>query len=160
MCQSNEVSDFNEKLFSQELQNKIWYRALSLTQDEHDAKDLLQDTFVKAIENEKKFDGQNIDRWVYTICRNLFLDSKRKKREVLLGDEIVQNTVSGDFETIEAKKDLKYCINKLNEKDREVISLIQLHEPKEVAEILEVSSGNLRIKLHRARSQLAECLGI
>ena len=84
MCQSNEVSDFNEKLFSQELQNKIWYRALSLTQDEHDAKDLLQDTFVKAMENEKKFDGQNIDRWVYTICRNLFLDSKRKKREVLL----------------------------------------------------------------------------
>ena len=78
----------------------------------------------------------------------------------MLGDEIVQNTVSGDFETIEAKKDLKYCINKLNEKDREVISLIQLHEPKEVAEILEVSSGNLRIKLHRARSQLAECLGI
>tara|TARA_B100000242_G_C42922632_1_gene427799 strand:+ start:384 stop:848 length:465 start_codon:yes stop_codon:yes gene_type:complete len=154
------VSNFKEKLFSQELQNKIWYRSLSLTQNEHDAKDLLQDTFVRALENEDKFNGENIDRWVYTICRNLFLDSKRKKREVLLGDEIVKNTVSDDFETIEVKKDLKYCMTKLSEKDREVISLIQLHEPKEVAEILEVSSGNLRVKLHRARLQLAECLGI
>ena len=160
MCQSIEVSDFNEKLFSQELQNKIWYRALSLTQDEHDAKDLLQDTFVKALENEDKFDGKSIERWVYTICRNLFLDSKRKKREVLIGDETIKATVVGDFEATDTEKDLRYCLEKLNENDREVISLIQIHKSQEVAEILEISSGNLRIKLHRARSQLAECLEI
>tara|TARA_B100000963_G_scaffold351360_1_gene362844 strand:- start:302 stop:766 length:465 start_codon:yes stop_codon:yes gene_type:complete len=154
------VLDFNEKLFSQELQNKIWYRALSLTQDEHDAKDLLQDTFVKALENEDKFDGKSIERWVYTICRNLFLDSKRKKREVLVGDEAIKATIEGDFEATDTEKDLKYCLGKLNESDREVISLIQIHKSQEVAEILEISSVNLRVKLHRARSQLADCLGI
>lgn len=154
------MSNFKEKLFSEELQNKIWYRALSLTQDEHDAKDLLQDTFIRAMENEKKFDGQNIDRWVYTICRNLFLDSKRKKKEVLVGDETIKATIEGDFEATDTEKDLKYCLGKLNESDREVISLIQIHKSQEVAEILEISSGNLRVKLHRARSQLADCLGI
>ncbi len=64
----------------------------------------LQDTFVKALENEDKFDGKSIERWVYTICRNLFLDSKRKKREVLIGDETIKATVAGDFEATDTEK--------------------------------------------------------
>ena len=75
LWQNKYVDDFEQQLFSQDIRQKLWYRALALTKNEEDAKDLLQDTFLRAIEKKGSFDGKHMDRWLYTIMRNIFYDN-------------------------------------------------------------------------------------
>lgn len=54
--------------------------AIKFTQNEEMAKDLLQDTFVRALTNQENFTtGTNLWAWLSTIMRNLFINSYRKK---------------------------------------------------------------------------------
>ena len=55
--------------------------AMSKTFNKDNAFDLIQNTYLKAIENQDKFDGSNIDAWTVTILKNLFIDSTRKKQK-------------------------------------------------------------------------------
>ena len=60
---------------------KILYSyALSLTKNEDDAKDLVQDTLLKAIRKENLYsEGTNLKAWLCTIMKNIFLDSFKHK---------------------------------------------------------------------------------
>ncbi len=53
--------------------------AYRLTFEEDDAKDLVQETFLKAILNREKFtDFSNLKAWVYTIMKNSFINNYRR----------------------------------------------------------------------------------
>lgn len=55
--------------------------ARSLTKNQDDADDLLQDTFIKAITNHEKFrEGTNLKAWLYTMMRNIFINNYRKAK--------------------------------------------------------------------------------
>src|SRR5215207_3010416 len=58
--------------------------AISLTRDIHQAEDLVQETVLKAISKQEKFEaGTNLQAWLFTILRNLFFSARRtKQREV------------------------------------------------------------------------------
>jgi RNA polymerase sigma factor (sigma-70 family) len=54
--------------------------AVSLTRDTETAKDLIQETFCRAIANKDKYSvGTNIKAWLYTIMRNIFINNYRRK---------------------------------------------------------------------------------
>ena len=54
--------------------------AMRLTRDSHDAEDLIQETIIRALTNEDKFqEGTNIRAWLFTIMRNIFINDYRKK---------------------------------------------------------------------------------
>lgn len=56
-------------------------RALQLTRDAEDAKDLVQVTFMKAWANRNRFNpGTNLKAWLYTIMKNTFLTEYHRKR--------------------------------------------------------------------------------
>ena len=100
------MDDFETQLFDEEMHRKIWFRALSLTHHEEDAKDLLQDTFLRAIEKKDSFDGNHMDRWLYTICRNIFYDDVRKQSYTMKdGDKSTKQKKKGrraqNFEILE-----------------------------------------------------------
>ena len=152
------MNEFETKLFSEELRVRLWKRCLALTMNEDDAEDLQQNTYLKAIENKEKFDGKAIDRWTFTICRNLFYDSKRKKREYLPGKDLPEISVPSPEEGIIIELDLKMCLEELDENEREILSMIPSSSYNEMAEELEISKSNLRVKICRAREKLAQCL--
>ena len=53
--------------------------AMRLTRDLDDAKDLLQDTLIKAFTNREKFsEGTNLKAWMYTIMKNTFITNYQK----------------------------------------------------------------------------------
>lgn len=62
--------------------------ALKLTMDKDEAHDLVQDTTLKALNNEDKFvDDTNLKGWMLTIMRNIFINNYRKNvRENTLVD--------------------------------------------------------------------------
>ena len=60
------------------LQNALLGFAKSLTHNEDEAKDLLQETSLKALSNKAMYnDSGSIKSWLYTIMRNLFLNCRR-----------------------------------------------------------------------------------
>ena len=55
--------------------------ALSLTRDESDADDIVQDTFLRAYRSWHTYlPGSDCRRWLFTICRNVFLRSRERSR--------------------------------------------------------------------------------
>ena len=70
-------SNFQTKLL--DMQKKLLSFAYILTSNRDDAYDLLQDTTLKALDNEDKYvDNVNFKGWVFTIMRNIFINNYRK----------------------------------------------------------------------------------
>ena len=62
-------------------ESRIYRLALNITQDEKDAEDVLQDTFIKAYEHLHDFRGDShFSTWLVRICVNEALQKLRKKR--------------------------------------------------------------------------------
>ena len=54
--------------------------AYNLTKDNEEAKDLYQETAIRAIMNRDKFKaGTNLKAWLFTIMKNIFINNYRKK---------------------------------------------------------------------------------
>ena len=70
-------SNFQTKLL--DMQKNLLSFAYILTSNRDDAYDLLQDTTLKALDNEDKYvDNVNFKGWVFTIMRNIFINNYRK----------------------------------------------------------------------------------
>lgn len=74
--------EFNNHLVA--LMSKLEMLAFQLTSDAEDAKDLIQETIYKALNNKDKFKPHgNFKAWLYTIMRNTFInDYRRGKRQI------------------------------------------------------------------------------
>ncbi len=56
--------------------------AIALTHDHDDAKDLMQETMLKALLNKEKYQfGTNLKAWLYTIMRNTFINNYRRNKK-------------------------------------------------------------------------------
>ena len=61
------------------LQSNLLNFAYMLTSNRDDAYDLLQDTTLKALDNEEKYaENTNFKGWVFTIMRNIFINNYRR----------------------------------------------------------------------------------
>jgi RNA polymerase sigma factor (sigma-70 family) len=70
--------DFNQLLLANAESLRPF--AITLTRDNEAAKDLFQETIFRALANKDKYNiGTNIKAWLYTIMRNIFINSYRRK---------------------------------------------------------------------------------
>ena len=141
------------------LTKKIFSRCYALTMNKEEAQDIAQETFTKALEKIDQFEGNNIEPWLYTIARNLFLDMRNRRTE-MLSDETLEVEVVGHDKSIEISLDLQKCLDKLDDEERELMSMVPLHSYKQIEEELKISSANVRTKICRARNKLSECMGL
>lgn len=150
--------------------------AYRLTFDEDDAKDLVQDTYMKAYRFITSFqEGTNAKAWLYRILKNSFINDYRKKSkepskvdyqevENFYNSEDVDESKTVDLR-IDAVKDMigdevSNALNSLAVDFRTVIILCDLEgfTYEEMAKILDIPIGTVRSRLHRARNLLKEKL--
>ena len=83
----------------------VYRFALSLTRDPSDAQDIVQETYLRAYRSWHTFQpGSDGRRWLFTICRNVFLRSRQQGRlEVEVSD--------GDAEAVAAAREHKAMID-------------------------------------------------
>jgi len=164
------MSDDIHKIFSEEallkdLSVSLKKLALKLTKNEHDALDLLQQTFENAIVKMNQFRGGSVKAWMSRNMRNKFIDNIRKKKEHLPGDDLQELAVEGEqfsaIEESEAQTKLESCVKKLNETEREIITLRM--SDFTVSEITE-HTGKTRVNVSqisaRAKIKLNDCMGV
>lgn len=152
-----------------ENQEKIINLIFGMTGNYHLAQDLAQDTFIKAFQAMKSFNGKSkISTWLYRIAVNTVIDHQRKScvRNEKPESEIEQDCGNAfpDPDSACQKKAIKdllfAAISKLPEQQREVFVLREINgcSTKEVAEILECSNELVKWRLHKARSALRKIL--
>jgi RNA polymerase sigma-70 factor (ECF subfamily) len=156
--------------------NSMYNFAYRLTLDVDDAKDLLQDTYLKAYRFIESFQkGTNAKAWLFRILKNSFINDYRKKSkepskvdyqevESYYNSEEVDRQITPDLR-VEALKDMigdeiSNALNALDVDFRTVIILCDLEGFKyeEMAKILDIPIGTVRSRLHRARNLLKEKL--
>lgn len=73
------MSTFNFTQNLLNIQTELFSFACKLTANKEEASDLLQETSLKALDNEEKYTAEtNFKGWVYTIMRNTFINNYRK----------------------------------------------------------------------------------
>jgi len=137
--------------------------AYSLTGRPEDADDLLQATLERALRKRALYeDGTTLDRWLFRICRNLWIDemrSRKSRREEVLFEETMAPAADGE-RALNARLELgkvRTAMAALSEDHRAVLALVggEGLSYKEAAEILDLPVGTVMSRLARARTQLA-----
>ena len=125
------------------------------------AKDLTQDTFIKAFNYfEKKKEVQNAKSFIYTIAKNTVIDYWRKSKSVQ-----ESQLAEGFFESIaernNTESNIDYSIflsllDKLPESDREVIILrfVEDMSSKDMAKLLDERENTILVRISRAKEKL------
>ncbi len=159
-------SDF-EKL-ALPLLDSLYNFARWLSGDADEARDLVQETFVKALKGFGSFQqGSNFRAWMFRILRNTFLTSRTglERRNTTQEDESGLEEAVVDHETPEVtllrRTDtelMRKAIAQLAPAFQEVLLLADVEEMKyqEVADTLSIPIGTVMSRLARARKQLRE----
>ena len=150
--------------------------AYRLTLDEDDAKDLVQETYMKAFRFINSFEeGTNAKAWLFRILKNSFINNYRKKSkqpsqvdyqevESYYNSDSVDENITTDLrvETVQhlIGDEITNALNSLAVDFRTVIILCDLEgfTYEEMAKILDIPIGTVRSRLHRARNLLKEKL--
>jgi RNA polymerase sigma-70 factor (ECF subfamily) len=146
--------------------------AMNLTRNADDAKDLVQETLLKALSNKDKFNaGTNLKAWLYTIMRNTFINNYNKitKRssnidsteylQYLNTDEsyVTYNQGTAAF----VMSDIYAAIEHLNEEHRTPFMMYYTgFKYTEIAEKLNIPIGTVKNRIHIARKELKKVLRV
>jgi RNA polymerase sigma factor (sigma-70 family) len=139
-----------------------------LTRNEHDAEDVVQESYLRALRAFSSFRGGAASRpWFLTIVRNTSYNWRRNNRfRADQADYHEERHVSGgatpEAESLgrERARALERCVQRLPSDFREVIVLREMEELcyQEIADITGLPRGTVMSRLSRARARLAECL--
>ncbi|MBE6067945.1 MAG: RNA polymerase sigma factor SigY [Clostridium lundense] len=130
--------------------------AIKLIGNEELAKDIVQETLLKAIINLEKFKPQaKFSTWLITIATNLYKDYLRKNKEMLpLNEELMFEGKSVDMKVIDIlqMKEVFKILSELSYEKRTVFILKHYYNYKydEIAQIVKCPVGTVRSRLHSA----------
>ena len=139
-----------------------------LAQNQSDAEDLVQETYLKALRSYPAFEpGTNFRAWIFKILKNTFLGScsKLEHRMTLAMDseEDMPATSANPESLLIGRSDIdavRCAIEQLPVIFREVVLLCDVEDAsyREIAEILSIPMGTVMSRLARARKMVRESL--
>ena len=149
------------------LQSNMLNFAYMLTSNRDDAYDLLQDTTLKALDNEEKYDeGTNFKGWVFTIMRNIFINNYRRgvraATVVDTTDNLYHLNLSQDSgleypEDSFSAKEITAAINEFSDEYRIPFSMhIAGYKYNEIADHIGLPLGTVKSRIFVARKKLQE----
>lgn len=150
----------------------LYNYALRMTGNKEDAKDLLQETFLKAFRFWEKFEqGTNLRAWLFRIMKNTYINVYRK--EAKEPDKVDYNDIENYYDLIRDQNsddndlqtkifgqllddDVSNALESLPEEFRTVVILCDIEglSYEEIAEFSQIPVGTVRSRLHRGRKLL------
>lgn len=155
--------DFNQEVVN--AQGSLRNFAYKFTGNEEEAKDLLQETMLKALSYREKFrQGTNLKAWMYTIMKNTFINNYRK---AIRANTIVDTTDEDYFinqtkignddhpESILGHKDVQGVVEELEDTYRiPFMMYFNGFRYKEIADDLDLPIGTVKSRIFLARRKL------
>ena len=140
-------------------QNSLFAAAFNVCKNAQDAEDIVQDTFIQYYTVKKEFDNeQHIRAWLLRVAINKAKNTNHtfwRRNKLSLEDYMETLT----FETPQSEN-LFETVMQLPEKYRIVIHLFYYEDysVREIADILQLSESNVKVRLSRGRSLLKKVL--
>jgi RNA polymerase sigma factor (sigma-70 family) len=142
--------------------------AMTYTRNEEDAKDLTQETMLKALKYKSYYTPQtNFKAWVFTIMRNIFINQYRRKvkSKTVFDDSkesyLLTNAI-GNSETPENYTDGLELNKQLQKLEKEYLVPFEMHfqgfKYKEIADKLEIPIGTVKSRIFLARKKMIDLL--
>ena len=166
--------------FVERYKKQVFFLALDLTGNHHDAEDLSQDVFIKAFTAVKGFRGDSrVSSWLHRITVNTYIDEKRKSSFKIMklqryfgagGSEDEKGKEPDfpapgpdpqtSFEQKRIQTDIQEALKKLSPQQKAVFVLRHYQELslKEISEALAISEGTVKSLLFRAVRKLQKAL--
>ena len=147
--------------------------AIVLTRNHAEAEDLVQETYVRAIQAMGRLRADsNIKSWFFTILRNIWLNQLRRRRSgPQMVDMDAEDSIASEvpaptqdslalYVTKVEREEVREAIMKLPREFREIIVLREYEELsyQEIANHLNCPAGTVMSRLARARSKLRSLL--
>lgn len=153
----------------------VYRFALSMTRDEADAEDVVQDTYLRAFRSWQTFaSGSDCRRWLFTICRNVFLRTRERAKQWVPLDSGEMEAVIADaslvgiwaernaerFTSVDVSPAIYHAISRVPEPFRSALIAVDLEDQsyEAAADRLGVPIGTVRSRLFRGRRLLQDQL--
>lgn len=149
---------------------QVYRLAYRLTGQRADAEDLTQEVFIRVFRSLDSYQPGTFSGWLHRITTNLFLDQVRRKqrqRTSALGeyDSDAPRAARGDeperhFEMTNLDVDIQTALAELAPEYRAAVVLRDIEDLtyEEIAEVLGISLGTVRSRIHRGRAKLRTAL--
>jgi RNA polymerase sigma factor (sigma-70 family) len=129
------------------------------------SEDLVQNVFYRVLKYKHTFRGDGeFKTWMYHMARNVVNDNGRSIKRTIRQQELTEfsENIGGGFaadESLQKKQELatlRSAMSNLSEENREILILSKFQELKynEIAQIMEITEGAVKVRVHRAISQL------
>jgi len=159
--------EFNYQLTG--LRDNLERFALSLTQNMEDAKDLMQETYLKALSYRSKFaDNTNLKAWTFTIMKNTFINNYRRSVKAnttfdntddLYFLNINKESPNETPESTYATTEIERAIADLDDDFRVPFLMhVEGYKYKEIADKLDLKIGTVKSRIFFTRKKLMEAL--
>ena len=159
----NKISFRNDIL---PLKDKLYRLAMRITLNERDAEDIVQDTLIKVWNRRERWDElESIEAFSLTVCRNLALDSIKRKGH---GNPSIEDThaekpdlTANPYEEMlqnDRVQLVRDIINALPEKQKTSMQLREFEGKsyREIAQIMEITEEQVKINIFRARQTIKQ----
>jgi RNA polymerase sigma-70 factor (ECF subfamily) len=133
-----------------------------MTMERTIAEDLTQNVFLRMLKYRNSYrEGAKFQSWIYQMARNVFVDhyQESKNKNGFVKMETLPDRMEEDYQDVEQQeKVLHQSMQRLPDEQRELLVLTRFQHMKyeEVAEIMNTSVANIKVKVHRAINKLRE----
>lgn len=177
-CRSGDSSAYGELV--RRYQDRVFNLCLRMSGNRDDAEDFAQEAFVKALQSLDRFaERSKFYTWVFRIAVNLIISARRKhgrrstvsldgggretENNVALGALLSSAVATPERKAMEAEQNhqVLQALDMLDEEQRSILVLRDMESLsyEEIADILDVPTGTVKSRLHRARIALRDLLG-
>ena len=161
------TADFSNKLT--QFEQFLFNFAMRLTQNTEKAKDLVQDTSLRAFRYRDKFQvGTNFKGWIATIMRNTFINNYRKEQRRRVVSEPVEDFAYGLESKVIASREaeINLRLEELGKMFDQIGKLYSVpflmhyrgYEYQEIAAHFNVPIGTVKSRIHTARKKMKKLI--
>lgn len=159
------AAEFSNQLLN--LEQSLERFAYSLTANREDAKDLLQETFLKALTYKEKFEANtNLKAWTFTIMKNTFINNYRKSIKQNTTFDTSDNQYLMNSKPDQINPEAVFSHSEISKKvdllEDEFRIPFQMHNSgfqyKEIAEMLNLKIGTVKSRIFFSRQKLMNSL--
>ena len=162
-CRQGQKHAFEELI--KKWEKRLFYYIRRLVDDEHDAWQILQETWVKVLRNMRKIrDPQKLPAWLYITARNTAISHLRNEyaRQSLLenNDNISTEIGTEQILRFDDAEQVHYGLDRLSLPHREVLTLFFLQDLslEEVATVLDIPVGTVKSRLYYAKRSMKKVM--
>lgn len=147
--------------FYKKQKKSLFSYLMRMTGDYYLSMDIMQESFLRCLD---KYRDKAINiSLLYTIARNVFIDfTRREKRKAALEQDTADQDadIEKEYRVKEEYRKVMAAMKRLEADEREILALALTEDLKykDIASVMGINEGNVKIRVHRARLKLREFL--